>query len=490
MRFLRPLSIVGLVASSCALIVAGSLRAQGPLPPQHQRRTQQGAAFQLKQLHVEQGTADAARKYYREVVSPQMAFLTADTIERSSIREMLDYFGYSTVQARDLHALSSVELMKASSLGDILATRFFAPKITDVADVPPKLPASGYGWRKLIRFRPKAGSAAVAAGMSALIVLQNQFSKDESAEPFDIETNVPLFNQAIVTRAAGPFGPVRHPLYFLTYGRLVKTDANGIPTKENGQFQSDGPLTLSLEATFDEDDRDPETNLKPKEYFVPDACVQCHGGTRTRTKLNFLDTDHWFDRVTPQYGVQEAGFAQEDFTGLAASPHGILYDGGTDLTSSRFKEAFEVIRQINKEFRDQNALLGPLNNFQLQAADKWLELHEPARFDIRRAPPYERGIGTTSWEPTNADHRKILYFLNRYCYRCHSSVRFSVFDRAAVTQKAGEMIDRIKDTSTAEFWMPQDRIFPGLTVDPVSGETVPTGDMKTFIELLGKLTVK
>lgn len=487
MKISRPSMALLLAGGVTTVALGGALWGQ-QLPPKHQRRTVHGAAFQLRQLQVEQGTADAARKYYRDTVSPHLVFLTPDTISKSSIRELLDYFGYQSVQARDLHILSSTELMKLAPAGDILATRFFAPKITDVADVPPPVPASGYGWRKLVRFRPKANSAAIKAGMSMLVVLQNQFSKDEKTEPFDIETNVARFNQAIVARAAGPFGPLRHPLYFFTYGPFVQVDKKGLPVKANGQFQNHGALTLSLEATFDEDDRDPETNLAPKEYFVPDACVQCHGGSRTNTKLNYLDTDHWFDRVVPQYGLSEPVFQQEDFTGMAKSPHGLLYDGGPDSASASFREAFRLIRTINQEFRDQNALLAAANNFQLGAVNKWLELHDAKRFDTKYAPPYERGFGAIPWDPASTDHRQLVYYLNRFCYRCHSSVRFSVFDRKAVTDKALEMIDRVQDISSAEFWMPQDRFFPGLTTDPVSGATVPIGDLKAFVDLLTKLS--
>lgn len=485
-RRIRPSPVLFGGRALILLFTAATISQQ--LPPEHQRRKLHGVAFQRNQLQVEAGAADLARKYYRETVSPQIAFLTPETISKSSIRDLLDYFGYQTVQARDLHAQSSQELMKRDSLGDILATRFFAPKITDVADVPPSVPASGFGWRKLIRFRAKPSSAAAKAGMSMLVFLQNQFSKDAAAEPFDVDRNVARFNQAIVVRGVGPFTPLLQPLYFFAYGPLVQLDADGKPIKVNGEFQNNGPLALSLEATFDEGDRDPETNLGAKEYFVPDACVQCHGGVRTRTKLNYLDTDHWFDRVTPAYGLKDAAFDQEDFVGLAKSPHGVLYDGGKDIASTRFKDAFAVVRQINQEFRDQNALLGTANNFQLAAADKWLELHRPQSFDAKHAPPYERGVGATPWQSQNADHRALLYYLNRYCYRCHSSVRYSVFDRSRVKDFANEISDRVRDTTAPEFWMPQDRIFPGLTVDAVSGETVPTGDLKTFLTLIEKLS--
>ena len=74
----------------------------------------------------------------------------------------------------------------------------------------------------------------------------------------------------------------------------------GMPEKL-GNFIEQGNIIFSLSATFDEDDRDPETNSLPQSYFIPDSCVQCHGGSTRRLKLNYLDTDHWLDRVFPDY---------------------------------------------------------------------------------------------------------------------------------------------------------------------------------------------
>jgi hypothetical protein len=54
-------------------------------------------------LQVAGGNEQSARKYYRDIVAPQMKFETTETIENSSIRNLLVYFGYSDVNARDLH---------------------------------------------------------------------------------------------------------------------------------------------------------------------------------------------------------------------------------------------------------------------------------------------------------------------------------------------------------------------------------------------------
>ena len=180
-----------------------------------------------------------------------------------------------------------------------------------------------------------------------------------------------------------------------------------------GQFADAAPLIFSLKATFDEKDRDPETDLGPEEYFVPDSCAQCHGRSLQRAKVNFLDTDHWVDRVTPDYNLSDLRFKADDFTQLAASSHGVLYYGGKDVDAGKYKAAFEVIRQFNQEVSDQNTRMGTVGNFQLDAVKRWLELHAPQSFGHKPVPPQMRGIGSPTWDPTNESHRRLLYFLNR-----------------------------------------------------------------------------
>jgi hypothetical protein len=457
------------------------------LPPSHARLTTPGAAFILRRFQVDEGSEAAARKYYREAVSPQIAFLTPQQIENSSLRDLLIYFGYPNLSPVDLHRLSSEDLM-ALSPGDILATRFFAPKITAVSAKPTEIPAGGFGWRKLIRLNAKAGSQAEQSGIERLLFLQNIFEKTVAGDPFNVDQNVSKFNQAIVTRKQGPFSAAQRAAYFLTYSQLVKVNKENLPIKDaSGNFQEDGKISVSLQATFDEGDRDPETGVTPREYFVPQSCQQCHGGSSVRPKANFLDTDHWIDRVTPDYGLTDAMFQQEDFTALAASPHDVIFDARKD--PSRLTSAFTVVRQLNEEIRDQNASVGDINNFQLNAVNRWLDLHGPERFGTSHAPPYERGFGDQPWDPANETDRKVIYFLNRYCYRCHSSVRYNVFDKGAVLALAqrGAIQERVLNIDAADFWMPQDRTIPGLAVDPLTGEPKPTGDLKVFLDLVDQL---
>jgi hypothetical protein len=477
---LAAIALVPLVMAAAATCRADDL------PPSHPRLHVKGAGFQLKQFQVVQGTEDAARTYYKTVVASQMNFESATTIESSNIKSLLTYFGYPAITAKDLHQLSSDQLMGLSAAGDILATRFFAPKISDVKEKPVAVPENGgFGWRKLVRLKAKAGSAADSNGMQTLFFLQNIFEATVAGDPFDFNKNVSKFNQAIVIRktGSGPYNADKRPAYFLTYGRLVKVDAKGIPAPVGGQLQDDGPLIFSLKATFDEDDRDPETNSSPKEYFVPDSCLQCHGGATARVKLNYLDTDHWIDRVTPDYGLSDPKFGLEDFTALSQSPQGVIYDGGKDTTTPMFKNAFSVIRQLNEEIKAQNADVAGPNNFQLAAVSKWLELHAT---ETGYVPPFKRGFGAAPiWDPQSERDKKLIYYLNRYCYRCHSSVRYNVFDRLAVSNRASQIESRVLEINSPDIWMPQDRIFPGLAQNQGVGEA--TGDLKEFLDLLQQL---
>ncbi len=481
--------IQAFIAASLLIILGaftglGFNQATNQLPPEHLRRKAEGFAFQLRRFQVDIGSDDAAKTYYKAKVSPQMQLLLPDTIVTSTIKDLLEYFGYSTVTAKDMHRLSSDDLMKLSAEGDILATRFFAPKISQVSTPPAATPASGFGWRKLIRFKAKAGSKAVDNNMETFIFLQNIFEKTADGNPFDADKNVSIFNQVIVVRKdAGPFTDNKLPLYFITYGPLVKVSSSGVPIKDaSGNFQDDGLISTSLKATFD--GRDPESGVPVKEYFVPDSCAQCHGGNIRRAKANYLDTDHWLDRVTPKYGLSDPKYSQEDFTALASSSFQVLYDGEKDQTTEKSKKAFDVIYQLNDEIRIQNARLGTAGNFQLNAVTRWLDLHKPDKFGRNHVPPYERGFGNQLWDPSKDDHRKTLYYLNRYCYRCHSSVRYNVFDREAVLGRVASIRTRLLNIDDPGSWMPQDRIFPGLTINPNTGEGQETGDLKEFLDLL------
>src|SRR5947209_7319727 len=86
-------------------------------------------------------------------------------------------------------------------------------------------------------------------------------------------------------------------------------------------------------------------------------------------------------------------------------------------------------------------------------------------------PPIARGISTNgapTWQEPDANG---LNRLNRYCFRCHGSVYFSVYDRARVLAIAGDMQARIKPNPNqlkrSGFKMPPDR-----TLDPAEVQAI------------------
>ena len=88
-------------AGLCILLAASTGTTADELQPDHPRRHVTGDAFVRGTLQVAGGNEQSARKYYRDIVAPQMKFETTETIENSSIRHLLAYFGYPDINARD-----------------------------------------------------------------------------------------------------------------------------------------------------------------------------------------------------------------------------------------------------------------------------------------------------------------------------------------------------------------------------------------------------
>jgi len=71
---------------------------------------------------------------------------------------------------------------------------------------------------------------------------------------------------------------------------------------------------------------------------------------------------------------------------------------------------------------------------------------------------FDRRIGTrVQWTKANPIDAQVLPLLNRYCFRCHSSLRYDVFDKDAVISKKGAMANRLNLAPTDKFAMPKDR---------------------------------
>lgn len=413
---------------------------------------------------VPHGSAGNAQTYYHKLAT-EIAFRDSATILESTLDDVPNYMGYSGLSGQDLQRLSSAVLMDPAALGrpcegispaqcltavvnpdlfrqtfganpiqdgEILVSRFFAPKIINVNDLPD---TRALGWRKLVRLRARPGSQARQHGIDVAIILFN-FFVPPSVQPFG-PTSESVNTQVILTSTADD----RDSIYWLDYGRLSEG----------------GRLSLNLDATFDARDFEPNTapgggasGVQP--YFVPDGCVGCHGGENEhRTLVNYLDTDHWYDRL------------DNDFARLRLEGAPVLFDAGTeDTTDPDYAKAFEVIRHFNKEAEQHAALKNP-QSFHRTAAKKWLDLHEHSNDHF---PPIARAVpSTASWDPASPNDAQELNLLNRYCFRCHGTVKFNVFDKASVQERRAQIRSRLQPLpeqlkADPGFIMPLDRQIP------------------------------
>lgn len=396
---------------------------------------------------VEPGTEAQAFKYYKETfdelgLNPTNLVGSA-LVDSQDLGKALDFLGYGGLKPVDLENLPSAELMQRFP-NQLLSSAFFAPKITDVSPT-----ATGGtinpGWRKVVRLNAPPGSSAQKKGVASGFLLFNKFQgTDPTVDPLvsrgSDHSNESKTTQLILTVSNS--SALTRPVYFLVYGPI----------------SAGGKLITFLTASFDA--RDPGINPQGQ-YYVPQACAECHGGKvfsesdYKKLKLNYLDSDHWFDRL------------DDDFAFIKSSQFGVLYDGGKDETTSKFASAFDVLRRLNQEIKDQNERVEPQPPpppppdqaaFQLRAVRKWLQLHAS---DTSHQNVFARALppdGDSQWRANRDPDRDLLPLLNQYCFRCHSSLRYSVFDRPNVVRLKSRMLDYLERPIDQKFHMPQDRI--------------------------------
>jgi hypothetical protein len=324
---------------------------------------------------------------------------------------------------------------------DVLVSRFFAPKISDVSNRGGPV---SFGWRKIVRLKARPDSEASKKGVKSLFLLFNIFQdiQDINEDPFK---NSSGNNQAIIVR--NDDSTLKDPIYWFVYGQIP-----------------DGRIQTFLPASFDA--RDPRIPSISR-YYVPHACADCHGGLDGNgqpdydaAKLNYLDSDHWFDRV--QWS--------DDFDAMQRSINGIIFDGGkvradggVPETTPEFAEAFKVIRKLNSEIRDQTASQ-TAGSFQLRAVETWLENHKSSELYVS---PLDRALlkgdpADRAWDKSDPVDQGLLPMLNRYCFRCHSSLKYHVFDKEMVFDRKAHISVFIKGGL-----MPQDRQLEQATIDRI-----------------------
>lgn len=401
---------------------------------------------------VPNGSAEKAREYYTRIAK-ELSFRDSATMLDSTLDDVLVYAGYAGLTAADLERLPSNILMDPVALeqpctaqpcpgasdtdrfratvairplrpGDILASQFFAPKIINVNDPPA---TRSLGWRKLVRLRSRPGSPAAKHQIESVTILFNVFTKP-GERPFSSES---VNTQVMLTSTASN----RDSIYWLDYGPL----------------SAGGRLSLQLDASFEAADLQAAATGGIKPYFVPDGCNACHGDNPTKALINYLDTDHWFDRT------------QTDLSRVKQEGHPILLDAGTDdATTPAFARAFDVIRQLNEEANAHAGSAQP-RGFHRLATRRWLRLHQNSN---QHFPLTQRAVG--SW--TTPEEQEALSMLNQYCFRCHGTIKFDVFDKKEVTKRHSLIRQRVKPLPSQlkadpGFKMPPDRTLTDAEID-------------------------
>jgi hypothetical protein len=290
------------------------------------------------------------------------------------------------------------------------------------------------GWRKLIRIRARPSSGAAKHHIDRVIILFN-IATSPGATPFSPDDESKNTQVMLVTDLANvppPNTPGPSTIYWLDYRPF--SDADGI-------------LSLKLDQTFDANEL-PANQNGTKPYYVPDGCVACHGGNPRRAMVNYLDTDHWFDRL------------ETDFPNLKASGLPLLFDAQTnDPTSPGFRRAFDVIAAFNAEADAEVRKAQPQQDEAL-ASSRWLEIHAT---NYSRLPPTERAIGNDPrWSSNNTNDVQVLSALNQYCFRCHGTVKFSVFNKEEIKRPDYRALinQAVKSDTPLGLRMPPDRDLP------------------------------
>jgi hypothetical protein len=429
-----------------ALVTAGLVLPacdRAPAPPRfnptRQTRTVRAAAHdgQDIRMFIDTGSPAEAADYARHI-EDVLGFPPSGTLD-----QLLAFSGYPELTGRDLEILEPDQL-HARLPGRLLATRFLAPQIIDVSGVGGAASGKDLGWRKLVRLAIDPASLAGSRRLDALYVLFNVFQprSEIAADPFiPCRSNVARCSANIqVILVPREVRPGSDALFWFVFENAADGGARGD----------------HLKATFDGGDQASSAGGNPgKPHYLPAACAQCHGGSAAEGRLNYLDSDHWFDRTRP-------GNDFADFD--ASSPHGVLFDGGRNTTSAEFTAAFGIVSALNRHIRDQNVAVGG-EDFGLRAVEHWLTVHRASSGfidPISRALPPDPAVSRARQWGSTVEERRLLDDLNRYCFRCHSTVAYHVFDKEAVFRRRESMARRVELGPLRPGGMPQDRTLDGV----------------------------
>ncbi|SEM46139.1 hypothetical protein SAMN05444354_11746 [Stigmatella aurantiaca] len=371
--------------------------------------------------------------------------------------------------------------------GELLVSRFFAPKIVNYAVAPEQ---REIGWRRLVRINARPGSEAQKHFVESAWILFNHFTKPPTHSPFggsltptqEVKPS-PWGDVTVTVPASKKNGSVNTQVALVTHcpasnPTCKELTLNSIYWLDFGATENGSKLSYQLDAFFDAGAL-PGNGQAP--YFVPNGCDTCHGALRGNAVLNHLDTDHWMDRLT-----------DGDFPALAKpDAPAPLFDAGKDPKSPQYVAAFNILRRLNQEIATTQQRTNP-GAFHLTATQKWLELHKtsaaPEPDLVKRSISFfntghplkkdrKPTTGPLNWT-TNAEDRELLGLMNKYCYRCHGAIRFDLYSKDMVADQSSPILDRVAPNPTQQkilgFRMPADR-------------EMPAKDKQRLLELVEKL---
>jgi hypothetical protein len=98
-----------------------------------------------------------------------------------------------------------------------------------------------------------------------------------------------------------------------------------------------------------------------------------------------------------------------------------------------------VIAKLNRGARDQNRLAERRSNsFQVRAVEKWLALHTASHRPQELSKRILKRDGL-AWDASSQLDMETLRMLSRYCFRCHSSMFYNVFDKAGLLEQSSRV---------------------------------------------------
>jgi hypothetical protein len=429
------------------LILASAATLSDQLPADAPRNSQDDI-FPLRLdttgLRVVPGSLEEAKAYYAELGN-QLHFPGGRVPDH--LDGLLEYFGYQTLRAADLDTIEPAiltnlpklkaklaprlgdqpltgEFAVADAAWDLLAAGYFSPKTSDVS-----CNSTAVSWRKVVRLKAIPGSAASSDRITALYFLSVIYAPASSNNPFAAPSkNI----QTMIVRGNDRESKLKDPGAWIVYD----------PTKNY-------ELTHYTATSWDAGDPAVTDKNGVRKYYVPTACMKCHGDSRDAAAPQFFDTDYILDRA-----------ADDDFASrLGSGSASALFDAGNDPTSNRFKKAFDIFRRLNREILDQSQFAAP-GSVGLPSAKVWMRLHASSD---EHFPPIKRAITdkeipnlTEFWSDKSEVDRSLLPLLNRYCYRCHGTLNYNVYNKDDVLDRATKMVRRLQSKVLKER-MPQDR---------------------------------